>query len=378
MFLKAEGSWLYSTRLLKLRRRGVREPLLFILRAWQYALNECKDTAPEMDDESLSMMEETIQWDGDDGQLIEAFRAVGILEGNTFALWWDEGAGALNEGRKKAREKKARQRSEAAKRKRASGSGESGGGTNQMSPGTTPVSRGTPGGQERQHNATRPTGNTRGTHGNVPGDSSSVPGDIATVPGDNPGTSPIRVEKTREEKTRGEERRAPRRRAHEVPPVAIPPAPPARSLDTFAQHFGFPPPEAPPLPQAVKRSLLSWCKHGATGGAVRDVHDGPEMWAAHLAPEVGELLASGVSPDVFARAVDEHCGKPHGWGKTKHRAWRAFKGFLETARASQTVRPRASRPIRAPVTGMAFSTNAKEYPPVVELAGKASEPEVAF
>ena len=110
MFLKTEGSWLYSTRLLKLRRLGVEQPLLFVLRAWQYALNEARDTCPTLTDEQLDMMEETVKWDGDDGALVDALRATGFLDGNTFELWWEDGAEPIAEKRRKGRARQAKSR----------------------------------------------------------------------------------------------------------------------------------------------------------------------------------------------------------------------------------------------------------------------------
>jgi hypothetical protein len=110
VFLKVEGSWLYSVRLRKLRRRGVHDPLLYLLRVWQFTLNECKETAPVIDEESLAMLEETVLWDGEDGELIASLRAVGFLDGNRLALWWEDAAEALNERRRKDRERQRKSR----------------------------------------------------------------------------------------------------------------------------------------------------------------------------------------------------------------------------------------------------------------------------
>lgn len=114
MFLKVDENWLDSYRLLKLQHLGVSQPLLFILRTWKFALDECKKTAPHIKEEQLAELEKQVKWHGADGDLIKAFRSVGFLdEDNTLSLWWDEGAEPLNEARRRAREKKAKQRKKA-------------------------------------------------------------------------------------------------------------------------------------------------------------------------------------------------------------------------------------------------------------------------
>ncbi len=110
MFLKVDGAWLTSTKLKKLKRRGVDDPLCMVLRAWKFVLDECKDDAPVMGETELEELEDALDWDGDDGALIEAFRAVGFLDGNRFDLWWEDGAEPLNAARRYEREKKRNQR----------------------------------------------------------------------------------------------------------------------------------------------------------------------------------------------------------------------------------------------------------------------------
>jgi hypothetical protein len=159
VFLKVDGAWLTSTKLKKLKRRGVDDPLCMVLRAWKFVLDECKDDAPVMGETELEELEDALDWDGDDGALIEAFRAVGFLDGNRFDLWWEDGAEPLNAARRYEREKKRNQRKA-------------------KSPGKTKESRGKSKKSRRKD------------------------GDNGDVPTENMGTSPqSRVEKSREEKS---------------------------------------------------------------------------------------------------------------------------------------------------------------------------------
>jgi hypothetical protein len=367
MFLKVEGSWLYSTRLLKLRRRGVHEPILFVLRAWQYALNECKDTAPVMDDEALSMMEETIKWDGEDGALIAAFRSVGVLEDNTFALWWEDGAEALNIARTRARNKKRKQRAESKpdpdKRPKTPALSP---GTIQMSPGTSQMSLGTNLDETVKNQAlSSPMVNNadqkvfhKRTNPVVPGDNRNVPGDKSNVPGDNPGTRrQSRVEESRVEKSVKNARVS-----DGLDSAAFEHGPD----DDFVGAWGMVPaqspatPAFPPVGESAAEALRRWCKHACE--VCKGASDPEKLWRLYI-PRVGKLLAK-ISAAHIVDAIDEHLASRKGWGRGYGQAWKTLEGFARTLAAQDGVMPKA-KPRKTP-KGAEYGYDADSLPDVVE------------